>query len=79
VQTGIERTNFIQTLLKMKGRLHPCVSDIGNRAQIMRANAIGLIAPTHQTRLIADFPRPVTGAGSIGNAAIKRHAHKRDV
>jgi hypothetical protein len=33
----------------------------------------------NEARLIADFPRTVPGAGSVGRAAIERNAYDRDI
>ena len=56
---------------KIKGFCDPGIAYITHLTVFERCQAICLIVGTHQARLIAHFPWPVPGAGTIGGSAIK--------
>jgi hypothetical protein len=55
------------------------IAEIAHAAGIKRGNAGHAIDPAQQARLITHRARTVAGAGSVGDAAIERHADDGDI
>ena len=60
-------------------RIDADIADIGNSAQLIRANAERMVGAAHETRHIADFTRAVARTGAVGGAAVPRHTGERDI
>jgi hypothetical protein len=75
----IAGSDFVVCPLKLKRLLYPGVANIRNTTEVKGGNPRSLVDLTQETRLITDFPRPVSGSGPIRHTSVEGDPYQANV
>src|ERR1700722_8294933 len=79
VHLAVERLDLLDLLREVEAVGEPHITEVRDPAQIVGIQLETEVERPHETRGIADFPRPVPRSRTIRDAEIGRHADEPDI
>ncbi|SVB87809.1 uncharacterized protein METZ01_LOCUS240663, partial [marine metagenome] len=71
--------NLNKAGFKIKRRLDPGIAHISHGTNIVRTDAIGLVEPADEARLVSDLTWPVAGTRPVRHPSVERHTDQANL
>jgi hypothetical protein len=71
--------DLIEAGFKIKRRLDPSIAHISHGTDIMGADAIGLVEPPNEARLVSNLAWAVAGTRPVCHSSVERHTDQADL